>query len=164
VYYDGKLYREEGIRYDIAEDELIIIDFYGNFPLKLVKNKVDFFTLAGHRFVRLSAADTSSVNTSGFFDEIYKDVSAGVYVKRQKRLEMLLGTETDKRNYKQFDQYYIEMNNVFYPVAGERDLLSVMKDKKTEIKKFIRKEKISFKKMTDEAVKSVVAYYTILKK
>lgn len=165
VYYESRLYADVPIRYDIVNDEVIVADFYGNFPIRLVNNKINYFEMAGHRFVRVSSNDTSaSVNGSGFFDELYKGEAAGVYVKRRKILEMLLGTETDKRNYKHYDRCYILMNNKFFLIGDQRDLLIVLKDKKDMIKKFIKKENISFKKGIDSAVKKIVEYYVTQKK
>jgi hypothetical protein len=165
VYYDGRLYRDVPMRYDLVNDEVIVADFYGNFPIRLVSNKIDYFELAKHQFVRFSFDDTSTsvINNVGFFDEIYKSTFAGVYVKRQKELEMLLGTETDKRNYKQYNRCYILMKNQFYLIDDQRDLLSVLKDKKDAVKKFIRKENIHFKKEIDFAVKTIIEYYITLK-
>jgi hypothetical protein len=164
VYYDGRLYNDVPIRYDLVSDEVIITDFFGNFPIRLISNKVNYFELANHRFIRISSDDTSaSVNSSGFFDEIYKGSNASIYVKRQKLLEMLLGTETDKRSYKQYDRCYILRNNEFYLISDQRDVLNVLKDKKEILKKFIRKENINFKKNIDSAVKKIVEYYMTLK-
>jgi hypothetical protein len=165
VYYDGRLYSDVPIRYDLVSDEVIVADFYGNFPIRLNSNKVNYFELANHHFIRISSDDTSaSVSNAGFFDEIYRGSIASVYVKRQKLLEMLLGTETDKRNYKQYDRYYIFMNNDFYLISGQKDVLNVLKDKKEVIKRFIKKENINFKKDIDSAVKKVLEYYMTLKR
>jgi hypothetical protein len=43
VLYDGTVYNDVPMRFDLITNELIILDYTKNFPIKLITPKVDYF-------------------------------------------------------------------------------------------------------------------------
>ena len=64
--------------------------------------------------------------------------------KREKRL--VVGSGSEETKYIQHDSYFIRLNNAYYEVGGKSDLLDVLKDQKDVLKKYIRTNKLNFKK------------------
>ena len=55
------------------------------------------------------------------------------------------------------------MNDVYYSVDGKNALLDVLKDKKDDLKKYIRTNKLNFKKNLESSLVLVTIYYSQLK-
>ena len=53
-------------------------------------------------------------------------------------------------------------DTVFYPVREKNSALNVMKDRKSELSKFIHQDKIKFRKDFETALLKTVAYYDSL--
>ena len=54
--YDGILYRDIALEYDMISDELIIHNFAGDALISLTPEKITFFSIAGHRFRYIAPA------------------------------------------------------------------------------------------------------------
>src|SRR5690348_14223780 len=72
VFYDGIRYPDVQLSYDIINDEIIFTDPVKNRVIKLVTQKVDWFTIGEHLFVNIRP-DSNSVNFpgSGFYESLY---------------------------------------------------------------------------------------------
>ncbi len=55
--------------------------------------------------------------------------------------------------------YYLKKGGTYYSVNNKRSLLNALKDKKTDIRKFIRKNGIRMKDDPDKALAKIIAWY-----
>jgi len=55
--------------------------------------------------------------------------------------------------------YYIKKDGIMYPVWKESDITDILQDKKKEIKQFIKKNKLKFRKDKDNVLVQIAAYY-----
>jgi hypothetical protein len=162
VYYNGALYRNIPLLYDLVSDEVIINDYANSNTLQLVKEKVRYFSVGGHYFVFIipERSFTSFMKT-GFYELLYNG-SVGLFAKHEKKLVFPYGSE-DQPQYVRSDFYYLKLNNVFYEVATKRSLLDLLQDKKDQLKKYIRDNRLSFNRRFEEALLKTTQYYAQLK-
>ena len=161
IFYDGSLYENIPLLFDIVSQEVIINRYHQDLRISLLSEKVKYFTLAGHRFENINTAQKDGKISDGIYDEVYKGTT-NVLVKRSKRIVNAIRTD-ESAKFVEEDELFIQNGNAFYPVSGSSSLLQALSDKKDQVKIFIRKNKFKFKKNMEKEVILAAAYYTTLK-
>lgn len=164
VLYDGNLYNDVPMRFDLTTNELIILDRTQNFPIKLITSKLDYFIIDSSRFI--NAADNYGIplsQTTDFYQVLYNNNST-VLARKEKQLILSSKLDENDSHYIEFDWYYIYANGKLYKVDKEKSVLNAFEEKKADLKKFIKANDISFKKNFENAVVRTAAYYDQLKK
>jgi len=160
IVYDDITYTGIQMMYDMLNDDVIIKNYNG-LALLLTKEKVGSFNLAGHYFVKIIADSATTGMKAGFYDVLY-DGTTKLLVKRKKEITEKIVMQNLESSFTQHDQYYIMKDTVFYPVREKNSALNVMKDRKSELSKFIRQDKIKFRKDFETALLKTVVYYDSL--
>lgn len=163
LYYDGSFYEDVPLLYDISRDELISKDFSKTIDIRLLKEKVRSFTISLYTFVRFDAdsSNTSSL-PAGFYEQLHKGVFNVLEKHRKEILHSMSIEEPNK--FKEYDRFYIEKDDKYYEIVSEGDLLSLFRDQRTQMRKFLNRKEIQFKKNKEKAIVQAVAYYEQLKK
>ena len=159
VNYDGIFYKNVPLIYDINHDLLVSHLYNGDVLYRLLSEDVAYFDLLGHHFVRINPANASKLVPVGFYDELYNG-KLRLLAKRTK------GTQKGTRGfgvatitYFQENNYYIKKGGVYYDVNGRGNFFGVLKDKKKELKKYLKDNNISFGDNREQAMASLAAYY-----
>jgi hypothetical protein len=176
--YDGILYRDIALEYDMVSDQLLIHNFAGDALISLVPEKITFFSIARHHFRYVAPAPaataaatptpatltataaaipatvapttatlataTSNLPEPGFYEELYATPRLALLARRKKTLQFP-SSQDDQPRYIQVDRYFLLIDANAYSIRSRGELLTVLKDKKDPLKKFIRKNKLSFK-------------------
>jgi hypothetical protein len=164
VMYNGNLYNDVPMRFDLTTNELIILDYTRNYPIKLLASKVEYFIIDSSRFI--NAANNYGMalpQTTDFYEVLYNNKST-VLARKEKQLVLSSKLDENDSHYTAFNWYYIFANGKLYKVDNEKSVLNAFEEKKTDIKKFIKANDISFKKNFENAVVQTAAYYDQLKK
>jgi hypothetical protein len=163
VYYFGMLYQQVNMAYDIVRDELTANRYDQNFRITLVNEKIAYFSLFNHYFVRIVPDSNNKSITTGFYDRLY-DGKIKLFAKRQKKIkETVTADEGDKLWFEENDLYFIFRNNKYYSIKDKNNLFDFFKDRKKDLKKYLRKNKIKFKNDPELAILKSVEYYDQLK-
>jgi hypothetical protein len=163
VLYDDILYNDVPMRFDLTTNELIILDYTKNFPIKLITSKLDYFVIDSSRFI--NSANNYGIplpQTTDFYEVLYHNKST-VLARKEKQLILSSKLDENDSHYIEFDWYYIYANDKLYKVDNEKSVLNVFEEKKTDVKKFIKANDLSFKKNFESAVIRTAAYYDQLK-
>lgn len=161
LFYDGSLYENVPLLFDIVSNQIIINRYHDNLKIKLLSEKIKYFTLAGHRFENVDMAQKDGTIANGIYDLVV-DGKIMVFVKRSKRIVNSMKAEEPPK-FVEDDEFFIQNGNTFYPVEGNSSLLQALSDKKNLIKIFIRKNKFKFKKNIEKEIIMTAAYYNTLK-
>jgi hypothetical protein len=138
---------------------LIINRLGQNFRISLVADKLSSFTIHNHEFIRISRDSAAGIELpTGYYDKMYAGKTT-VLVKRQRRLQEVLYYGTTTSEYKDENIYYIITAGQIVQVSSKSAVLDLFKSKKTEIKSFIRKNKLNFKSDFEKTLVAVSAYY-----
>ena len=158
VGYNGLIYREVPILYDLVRDELIIRHPQGD-AFSVTMEKVDSFSFSGHYFIKLKIDSTTSPLTKSSF---YEKVFAGrimLLARNRKFIQEQSGTTSFERKIYERNQYYLLKDGKYYPVKNKKSLLAVLKDKRNELQHYIRKNNLEFRDNIKAYMTQVVAYY-----
>lgn len=153
VFYDGCLYVGVRMQYDVVEDNLVISDYTGNVYIRLVRDKIRYFILDGHRFEYIKTVE--GLSTTGFYESLYAGTASG-YARRRKSIA---GAAANMASYVSYDSWLIEKGGVFFPVENERSVLAALSDKKDLLRKYIRMTRLDFKKDPAGFLAAVLTYY-----
>ena len=157
INFDGLVFHEVPMAYDIIKDQVIIKDFRKAFNIVLPSNKIEQFTISGHTFIRLLHDSSNQIKT-GFYDQLYNG-KIGLFVKREKKIyEKYLDLHTNNIAYER-NTYYIKKEGIYYIIKNKRTLLNVLKNKKEQIQKYLRKNGLRFKNNTEKTMIMAVQYY-----
>lgn len=159
VVYDGLRFDNVAMMYDQVKDQLVVQEAGNFFKIYLVNEKVSEFSLLGHTFVRIVPDSLNArVMSTGFYDRRYQGKS-GVYVKTSKMIQEATTNDGIKRTINSVIRYYVLMAGKFHPVKKEKSVLALLGDKKKEVRQYLRKNKIKYKKDRATAIASTIAYY-----
>lgn len=164
IEYDGILYRNIFLRYELVEDAIIIKDYTQNYYIQLNSAKISRFWMGPNEFIRPSyeVPDTKSVD-NGFYQILYKG-DTWVLAKRTKQLSYKTSEEKVTTQYKSFQTFYIKNGTEWIPISNNKDIILAYSDKKVEIRKFISENHLRFKKDPDNILIRIAAHYNELKK
>ena len=157
INFDGLTFHEVPMAYDIIKDQVVIKDFRKAFNIVLPSNKIEQFTISGHTFIRLLHDSSNQIKT-GFYDQLYNG-KIGLFVKREKKIfEKYLDLHTNNVAYER-NTYYIKKEGIYYIIKNKRTLLNVLKNKKEQVQKYLRKNGLRFKNNTEKTMIMAVQYY-----
>lgn len=163
VFYDGLPFYDVSMLYDIVRDELVILHFNNFKKMGLLSEKIKEFTLQGHHFLYLIRDSIgNSLPSTGFYEDLY-DGASQVLAKRIKIIEERITNQVE-----QFitvhNRYYIRVNGRYHVVDSYNALMSVLKDHARDVRQYLRKNRIRYRKNPQSTIISAAVFYDSLKK
>lgn len=158
VVYDGIQYSDLSLRYEDFRQYLVSID--QSYQLLLINQKIRSFTIGGHQFdnVHLDSLHRG-IPTAGFYEVLYAGPSRLLKSTYKKSNETLSMSEGVVRVMEVIEDYYIKIGKVFGPVNTKSELLAKMKNHRKEVQRYIRKNKLNFRKDKDNTLTQTAAYF-----
>lgn len=163
IFYNGSLYQNVPLLFDIVRQEIVINRYNQNFRIKLLNEKIKYFTLAGHRFENITVTEGKDENIVNGIYDIVLNGKVSVLVKRIKLIKYPFKAE-DPPGFVEEDVFCIRNGNNMYAVDNRNTLLQALNDKKELIKTYIRKNKLKFKKNMEKELIMTAVYYSTLNK
>jgi len=163
VSFNGRKFDNLDLKYDIHNDELILsIESYP--VIMMNKEMVDSFSIAlGNRIYRVINAGTDTSNVlRGYVNVLYNGPSV-LYVKYAKMIQPL-GDDGKYDQFYQRQQAYLKKGTETVPLEGKRNLINQLEDKKSEIRDYLRKNRIKITKQDPYTYIPVLEYYDSLTK
>lgn len=155
VLYDGMLYKDVPLQYDLVKELLVTNGPVSNYKISLFNERVDSFTMGAHIFIRLKDSLTPSAPHVGFYQQLYKG-----------RLTLLKKERKDIQHDQDFNQfiehatsYYLKKDGIYYSVNNKRSLLYALKDRNKELKRFMRKNGLKMGQEKESTLIKVSAWY-----
>ncbi|MDP4257361.1 MAG: hypothetical protein Q8937_03935 [Bacteroidota bacterium] len=148
IVYEGVLYRDMPMLYDIVKDRLIITDSSHNL-IGLSAERISDFVLIGHHFIQ----------TPNGFRDVLISGPVTIWVKRDKRIEETIESLHVVRTVYEDDRYSAVIDGVEHPFGTLRSLLRLLKSAKKEIQRDLRGKGIKYKKDPERAIRAAAKYY-----
>lgn len=159
--YDEVDYPGINLLYDEMSDKLISLTDKGR--LELLSDHVDGFNIYERQFRRVSK-DTVNRMVRGFYQVLYKGKSA-VLAKNLKQIKEDLVSGTGiVRSIDTKTIYFFQKGRQYYYINSKKVLLNTLADKRDELQKFIKRNKLNWKRDTGRLITETVAYYDQLTK
>lgn len=162
VTMNGKNFNNLNLRYDIYNDELILMVNAAT-SIQLNKEMVTAFTLEYnntiYNFRKLSTTNQSAI--SGYINILYEG-KTNLYLKYRKEI-LYLAVDHKYDEFNQLKNLYLNRDSQYYKISGKRDFLKLLDDQKNKIREYVKSEKIKIKKNRPESFISVLKYYDSLR-
>ncbi|KQS33092.1 hypothetical protein [Dyadobacter sp. Leaf189] len=163
IRYDNQQFDSIPMLYDIFKDELVIKHFNGD-HLLLQSEKVDFFLLNDHSFVRLEAGkDIGPQMRTGFYDVIYDGKSRTIARRAKQRQEKIVDKKVISL-YPQKNFFFVLKDGKYHSTQTKKSVLNLFPEHKKELRKVLRDGHIKFRKQKDLAIAKMVAVHDELAK
>ena len=138
VFYDGEYFQDVPLMYDLQTDQLITEHLSSGQPIRLVWDKIQYFTIGGHHFRKISNA-TNGLPDTGLYDVLYAGPTM-VVAKRQKLPREEIEAATIIRRFEERTRYFIFRDGAFHPVKTKTSVLNVLEDRKQVLKKLLKQQ------------------------
>jgi hypothetical protein len=148
IVYEGVLYRDIPILYDIVKGRLIITDSSHNL-IGLSEERIAGFELLGHHFIQ----------TPNGFRDVLASGSVTIWVKREKRIDETIENLHVVRTVYEEDHYSVVIAGVEHRFGNLKSLLRLLKSGKKEIQRDLRSKGIKYKKDPERAIAEAAKYY-----
>ncbi|HEV3326132.1 MAG TPA: hypothetical protein VG052_11025 [Puia sp.] len=160
IRYNGFLYAHVPLLYDLVKDQVIINDPYKVYKISLFMDLVEGFTIEDHVFILLKDSLNPSAPRSGFYEQLYQ--GRIILLKREKKsLQENLALPTD--NIRTFIDssvsFYLKKAGTWYPIDSKGLLLKALKERRAEVRKFIRNSNLSWHDDKEQLLLKVVLWY-----
>ncbi|MFT3947516.1 MAG: hypothetical protein QM763_11160 [Agriterribacter sp.] len=159
VFYDGMLYKNVPMLYDIVKDELVVQHYNKVFHIQLIQSKVDEFNILGRLFLHLGKDSTKQGNVKNGFYEVLYDGQIKLYAKRIKTIQEFIPDMQVERRVFSNNRYFIYKDSIFHEVYNQSSVIKVLKDKKFDYKQALRKQHIKFRRQRETAMKLMLHQY-----
>ncbi len=158
VQINDKSFQNVGLKYDIYNDELLIITDQSGI-IQLNKEMIDSFIInfetIDHRFLNI---EPDSSNIMAGYVEVFKEKNTTLYIKHIKEIVSTTEGKTIK-SFLQSQRYYVLKENRIYKINRNKDLIVLLGDKKQEIRSFIKTNKIHVTGKIQENILPVLKFY-----
>lgn len=163
ICYDGVVYPEIRLSYDLVKDIVIMPDKQNTLSIQLLSEKIRDFTIGKHRFIYLSP-DINAANApeAGFYEELYRG-RATALTRHEKTIQGFGKVDDNLFHYRQYDHFYLEVNGRYYAVHNSRNLLDAFGPAKESVRDFLRKNRIRFSSNPEYTLSKAAEFYSQLK-
>jgi hypothetical protein len=160
VHYDSGLYSNVPLLYDEVTDKLIVEQPFSHFKLELISEKIKYFQIAGHTFVRIVRAKSDSALVTGFYEQLY-DGKTKAFVRHYKEMKETAQVGGVTKEFLDHSTFLIQKGNVFYKVGKKRSVLKVFEDRKKALAKLVRahSREIDFRKNRGRSIALISRLY-----
>ena len=159
VNYDGIVYTDVPLIYDIYHDLLVSRLYNGVLLYQLLSENVIDFDVFGHHFIRIQPGNASKLVPVGFYDELYNK-KLQLLAKRTKSIQKgTRGYGVPIITYSSENNYYLKKGDLYYDVNSRGKFFDVLKDKKKELKKYVKDNNISFGDNPEQVMTTLANYY-----
>ena len=122
LYYNGVLYTNEEIQYDLRKDDVVIEHWAGQ-NIALVKEHLKWFTIEGHKFLYLSSTGLDA----GFYELLAEKSGLQLFAKHVKKLK---GDPKVTPYYVESTKYFLQKDGTYYRVKNASQLMNILSLKK----------------------------------
>ncbi|SDL53637.1 hypothetical protein [Siphonobacter aquaeclarae] len=149
--FDGGLYNDVPLVYDIYRDLVVVRYSSGYQRLILPGIGVSSFRIGTHRFVRLEKDIRP-----GFYEVLYEGKTP-LYCKRMKERREDLSEQRVNIIYTEKDSYFVRKDGKYLSVKNRKAIWAAFPEKKRELRKYLRK--LPFRDNWEEALTQLIAHY-----
>lgn len=166
ILFDGVHYKGIRMNYDLYNNEIII--YYAE------KGQEKYFVISKDKLSAFSYADTI-IQRNRLFEYkelpgiegkvLYENITFGktsVFIKPMKKVEQTSG-ESKEGKYFSYFEYYFDTGNGYASFRSKRQFIKLLANHSTELRRFIRKEKLKINHDLPENIIAVLKYFDGLK-
>ena len=162
ITFNGRIFRDKTFKYDIYNDE-IVLWVNSSTIITLNKEMVSEFDInyLNNKYHVVNMGEDSTSVIRGYVN-VYYDGPTALYVKYRKEIE-ILAVDNKYDLFVPLHRIYIRKDDGLLQVSGRRGLFKLLSDKKTELRSFVKQNKLNVTKSEPQSFIPVLEYYDKLR-
>lgn len=156
VTYNGVLYQNLLLKYDLIKDELIVLHPNNVFAVTLFSERIQSFTIGNDHFIYISKIDKSGLKP-GYYHQLVSG-KLSILAKRSKAIEEKTTTQVEKRIVLK-DQFYATNQGLARLIKGEDSIMEMVGNLSGNIRKLLRSKDLKFRTNKELALIEIASYY-----
>lgn len=164
VCYNGDVFNDVPLLYDIKEDKLITESpYYGNL-IEVTPELVSWFSVSGRTFQRVQNEMVyRNLPQTGYYEVLY-DGSTTILVLRQKRIRELINSQRIVYDFVPRSRYYVLNGDNFYEVKSKKSFLNTFSAYRQPLKKHLRSLGLRHNQNPERVFIELAIHYDLLTK
>lgn len=152
VMYDGSLYQDIQLRYNLFQNSVVVEHPKTHREIELVAQKLDRFQIQNVLFVRLTQPEP------GYYAQLYSG-SISFYGRYYKTIQERVDAKAKITAFIPKTRYYLLKDNTYHVITSKSSVLKILENQKSELRKFLNQERISFRNNREYALKRIGEKY-----
>lgn len=152
VMYDGTFYQDIQLRYNLFQNAVVVEHPKTHREIELVAQKLDRFQIQNVLFVRLTQPEP------GYYAQLYSG-AISFYGRYDKVIQERVDAKTKITAFIPKNRYYLLKDNTYHLVTSKSSVLKILENQKSELRKFLNQERISFRDNREFALKRIGEKY-----
>ena len=163
VVYEGIVYDNVLMKYDLVKDQLIVmIGEKGHMPLELFSPRIKEFSYKDLKFIFIPRSSPLSLK-EGFYQQLSNGKITAL-CKTENTLEEIIVEDKLEWKVTQKKKYFIVDNNHSRTINRQKDLMEAVKDHRQQIINHLKEQKLKFKKNKEQVIATATALYNKLER
>lgn len=163
VFYDGQLYRDISLLYDIFKGYVVVYHPERSGLVQLQSERVREFTLTDKRFIKIEKNEEKGVDIpTGFYQLLY-DGKTQVLARRVKERQEQIENNKVTVYFPPKNFFYIKKDGVYHIIRSKKAALALFSDQKSALRKSLRENRINYRKSRYLALVQMATQYDKLR-
>lgn len=158
VLYNGLMYTDIPLLYDVLNNKLITSKPAGNQQFEILIQQVGYFELDNHRFIHLQNPPAKNM-PAGFYEIHFEGQKSAVYEIHSKLLNEDLGEQYKKYFIEDNSIIYVKKDGAFFRVDKKKDLFRIYENRQAEIKSYIKSNQLKLTKVNAATLAKIAAFF-----
>jgi hypothetical protein len=162
IRYDGALYSQVPLLYDIHRDQLVLTHPTSALKLKLINDKVQSFRLQGHTFIRLHRDSLAAGTGKTGFYEVLVPGKVPALARRYKDLQETATRDGMTGEFRDVNRYFLLRDQALIAVKSKKDVYQALPERRKELQQFAGAQKLKFGRQREAGLVALLRYYNEL--
>lgn len=156
--FEGILYEGVKMRLDLYKNELLLLSPDERYNIVLPSDRVDFAHFHGYHIFYHDPEGKENSLPEGYYLRLHDGRCTVLEKPSCAFSKQIKGLEVEE-SFDQSVKYYIQKEGAYYPVGSKGSVLKVFKERKKELARYIKQEKLDFRHAREEAIVAVAREY-----
>lgn len=156
--FEGILYDDVKMRLDLYKNELLLLSPDERYNIVLPSDRVDFAHFHGYHIFYHDPEGKENSLPEGYYLRLHDGRCTVLEKPSCAFSKQIKGLEVEE-SFDQSVKYYIQKEGAYYPVGSKGSVLKVFKERKKELARYIKQEKLDFRHAREEAIVAVAREY-----
>lgn len=162
LWRQGSLYKNVDMRLDLYKNHLIVRSPDQRFHLIIPSDEVDSVQLHGHTFVFNHPASGQNELPAGYYMQLHKGHRCTLWGRQWMEITRQETNNVIRIRFKTIERYYFFDGKKWKTIKNKSALLKQMPGRQKEMKAYIKRNRLNFRKNKEEAFTTMMRYYESL--
>ena len=158
ISYDGHLYSNVPLQWDVFQNYIITLSLKENTKLILREELIDSFYFSGHLIKKMEVDKEHNLLRAGLYDVLY-DGKTSVIVMRKKTNMGVIDGKIIVYNFTKRDIVYVKKEGIYYSVKNKRNIFNFFGNYQSPINRLVRKAGLNWRKNFGQCAAIAAQYY-----